>query len=158
MWGVIDTSVLRVARLGRGLADELTPAEMREVFSACRSAKEQVRLLSVAALEDVLSAEPENAASSWTLVSALYDPADEVLMRALQIVERGALEANPDASEIAVAAIVSAYRTGGSKVRRFSISAAAALGDHHPELVRLVASATSDASWEVRIAAKSKGG
>jgi len=150
MWGVIDTSVLRAARLW-SVADELTDSELLELEAGCRSAQRQVRLVAVAAVADALRSGARSSAA-WTLVSALYDPDDEVLSRALAEVRRGTLDAEPEALTVSLAALVSAYRTGRNTVRRAAIAAAWQLRDR-PEASRLVDSATRDRSWEVRYAA-----
>lgn len=148
MWGIVDKAVLHAGRLNV-LADELTDEELRDVLSNCRSARQEVRLISVATVEEVLEHDRHNAGATWALVSALYDPSDEVLSRALQAIARGAVSST-DAIEVVVGAVTLAYRTGRNQVRRSAVSAALALASEHSAAAELVAHARHDSSWEVR--------
>lgn len=148
MWGIVDKDVLHAARLNV-LADELTDEELRDVLTGCRAARQEVRLISVATIEEVLHHQASNAAATWTLVSALYDPSDEVLSRALQAIARGAVRTS-DATEVVVAAVAQAFRTGRNQVRRSAVTAALTLVSEHSTAAELVASARHDPSWEVR--------
>jgi hypothetical protein len=154
MWGVIDTTILRAARLWT-VADDLTVDEVREIMAACRSSRRETRLVAIFAIADVLKAQPKHASAAWTLVSALYDPEDEVVERALAGVRARALSQVEDAMEVAVAAVIAAYRTGRNRVRRAAIQTAYEL-QAYPELSRLVSEAERDPSWEVRFAARGR--
>ena len=149
IWGAIDTGVLRVTRLAV-LANALTHDEELEVVAACRSSKQEVRVVAVLAIADLLKARHSSTAA-WALVGVLYDPTDDVMERGLQAVGQGALGEHPDAAEVATAAVVSAYRTGRPAVRTASVHAAARLAD--PAARRLVRTASGDRSWLVRRAA-----
>jgi hypothetical protein len=149
VWGKIDTGAIRVARL-YVLADDLTGEEKAEVLSGCRSRELQVRLISVAALESILTAIPLDPAASWTLLSALYDPSDDVLTRALEVLARGSDQLQVEARLAAGPAVVAAYRAGRHQVRRAAVGAAAVLQNESPEAALLVATAVNDPSWEIR--------
>lgn len=150
IWGVIDTTVLRAARLW-AYADELTRAELGEIVAACRSPKQETRIIALATIEDYLRAKPKNATAAWALVGALYDPSDDVLTRALEIVGRGALKPHPDAAATGLTGVISAYRTGRNRVRVTAVWAARAF-DKKPEARALIDAARADPSWEVRYA------
>ena len=150
MWGVIDTGVLRVLRL-YAVADELTHDETLELAAACRAPKREVRRVAVAAAADGLDAEPSSVLG-WALVATLYDPADDIVEIGLAVIHNGALDELADVAEVAVAAVVSAFRTGRKSVRRFAVLAASRLAAY-PGAEHLVRAAVEDPSWLVRRAA-----
>jgi hypothetical protein len=150
MWGTIDTGVLRVLRL-YAVADALTHDETLELAAACRAPKREVRRVAVAAVADALDVEPSSVLG-WALVATLYDPADDIIETGLAVVHNGALDKIADVAEVAVAAVVSAFRTGHKSVRRFAVLAAARLAAY-PGAEHLVRAAVDDPSWLVRQAA-----
>ena len=150
LWGTIDTTVLRVLRLAV-LADDLSSEEVLEVAAACRAPKREVRVVAIIATADALAATPRTSLA-WGLLATLYDPADDIVERGLIAVTNGALDHTADVGEVAVAALVSAFRLGRKSVRRWAVRAASRLA-RYPAAELLIRSATEDSSWLVRRAA-----
>lgn len=150
-FGTVQVGALRAAQL-YALGESVSSEEESEVFAGCRASSEQVRLLSVAALEAVLSARPSDPGASWSLLSALYDPSDDVLARALDVLTRTVEAVDLRARSTALNAVVSAYRRGRHVVRLSSVQASRALEAFAPseQMQRLLAAAATDPSWEVR--------
>lgn len=151
-WGPIDTGAVRAARL-LALADDLKDTELDELLAGARSSAEQVRLISIAALEDVLESHASNTAAAWTLISALYDPSDEILISAASAIARGALRSQSEARSVAITALIAAYRNGRESVRYAAVSAAWILREQYSGATELVRTASADQSWVVRRAA-----
>lgn len=148
----LEPTALRAAQLF-ALGPTLTGAEQTEVLVACRARTEQTRLFAVAALETILSSDEGHPGAAWTLLSAAYDPADSVLVRALGVLGRHPTRVEPMVTPAYIAAVVSAYRTGKHDVRRAAILAARALAgaaaDPGP-IEAVLDEASTDQSWEIR--------
>ena len=150
-FGTVQAGALRAAQL-YALGESLSSEEESEVFAGCRATSEQIRLLSVATLEAILSAHPSDPGTSWSLLSALYDPSDEVLARGLNVLTRKVDAIEQRARSTALNAVASAYRRGRHIVRLSSVQAARALESLAPneQMRRLLDAAATDPSWEVR--------
>jgi hypothetical protein len=93
---------------------------------------------------------------AWALVSALYDPSDDVLARALEAVGRDRLDSQPDAGNAALTGVIAAFRVGRRRVRVVSVWAARAF-ESQSGAHALLEAAEADASWEVRYAVQVSG-
>jgi hypothetical protein len=150
-FGTVQVGALRAAQL-YALGESVSSEQESEVFGGCRAPSEQVRLLSVAALEAILSARASDPGASWSLLSALYDPSDDVLSRGLDVLTRKVDAVELRARRAALNAVASAYLRGRHIVRLSSVQAARALEALAPneQMRRLLEAAATDPSWEVR--------
>jgi hypothetical protein len=148
----LEPTALRAAQLF-ALGDTLSRDEQTEVLVGCRAPSEQTRLFAVAALESILSSDEGHPGAAWTLLSAAYDPADSVLVRALDILGRSPTRVDPAVASAYLAAVANAYQTGKHDVRRAAVVAARALADASGDagaIERVLREAGTDQSWEIR--------
>lgn len=140
----ISTSLLRAAQL-RVFAPWLNEDDVTWLATCARGTDAQSRLLAVAALGDLGNVEMSTV--EWSLVSGLFDPSDEVVIRAIGAFAH-ATGASRDAMAVARARLKELYRSAGRLVRRQVVATAKKRSDL--ELSAIVTAARDDRAWIVR--------
>ncbi len=140
----ISASLLRAAQL-RVCAPTLQAEEVAWLATRARDTDAKTRLVAIAALGDLC--EDPTPTVEWSLVSGLFDPSDDVVVRAVGAFAHLSAS-SPDAVAVARSRLNELYHTGGSRVRRRVVAVVKAqdwlnFGD-------LLADAREDRSWTVR--------
>lgn len=153
VFGAVTHDLLRVARL-RALAFVATEPERAELIVACRDTDARVRQTALAACGELLSVETDEAIEA-AVVSALFDPSEEIVRVGLSLLQRRPFQ-GLGAREVARRRLVAIFEVSGREVRRQIVQAARVLLSVDPDqrdLAALVLTARGDRSWLVRDAA-----
>ncbi len=140
----ISPTLLRAAQL-RVYAHSLTDADVTWLATCARGSDVQSRLVAIAALGDIDS--DVTPTVEWSLVSGLFDPADEVVVRAVAALTDKAT-ASADVAVVVQSRLSDLYQNGSRKVRRQIVRAAA---NHHQLAAEdILTAARRDRAWSVR--------
>lgn len=139
----LSTTLLRAAQL-RVYADDLDDDDIGWLSVQSRGADTQTRLVAVTALGEIGRAGTPTV--DWSIVSGLFDPADEVASRAVFAIQQRGVSG--DARVVAHRRLEDLYNVGSRAIRRAVVSAAR----NSPELglTAIVDRAKSDRAWSVR--------
>jgi hypothetical protein len=140
----ISPTLLRAAQL-RVYVHSLTDTEVTWLATCARGSDVQSRLVAVAALGDIGS--DATPTVEWSLVSGLFDPADEVVVRAVAALTDKAT-ASADVAAVVQARLSDLYQNGSRMVRRQIVRAAA--NHHQLAAEEILTAARRDRAWSVR--------
>ncbi len=141
--------VLRADQL-RVLAPDLEPSDVEWLAIQCRGSDPRVRLIAMVTFGGLTETAP--ATVDWSLVGGLFDPDDDVVIRAVASVGRRGITADFGARPVARRRLIDLATAASSAVRREVVVTA----KHRVELELsdIVSSANSDAAWTVRCEAE----
>jgi hypothetical protein len=139
----LSATLLRASQL-RVYADNLDDDDIGWLAVQSRGADTQTRLVAVTALGEIGRAGTPTV--DWSIVSGLFDPADEVASRAVFALQQQGVSG--DARVVAHRRLEDLYNAGSRAIRRTVVSAA----QNSPELglTAIVDRAKSDRAWSVR--------
>jgi hypothetical protein len=140
----VSGTLIRAAQL-RVYAHRLDNDEVTWLATCARGSDVQSRLVAVAALGEVGNI--ATATVEWSLVSGLFDPADEVVVRAVAALASRA-KSSSDVMAVVRVRVRDLYRSGSRMVRREVVRAARNSRDL--EAGDIVASGRNDRAWTVR--------
>jgi hypothetical protein len=140
----ISTSLLRAAML-RVCAPALDEHDVTWLATCARGTNAQSRLVAIAALSELGNVAPP--AVEWSLVSALFDPSDEVVSYAVGAFAR-AIGASQEATAVARSRLKELYESAGHLVRQQVVLTATKRPDL--DLGEIIAAARNDRAWSVR--------
>ncbi len=139
----LSTTLLRAAQL-RVYADDLKDDDIGWLAVQSRGADTQTRLVAVTALGEI--GRSGTPTVDWSLVSGLFDPADEVASRAVFAIQQQGISG--DARVVAHQRLEDLYNAGSRAIRRTVVRAARSSPDLGLKV--LVDRAMSDRAWSVR--------
>lgn len=140
----ISLALIRAAQL-RVYAHELNDEEVTWLATCARGSDVQGRLVAVVALGEVGSVATSTV--EWSLVSGLFDPADEVVVRAVSALASRP-ELGADVMAVVRVRLRDLFRNGRRVVRRDVVRAVRNSRDL--EAGDIVTSARNDRAWTVR--------
>lgn len=139
----LSTTLLHAAQL-RVYADNLDDDDIGWLAVQSRGADTQTRLVAIAALGETGRA--GNPTVDWSIVSGLFDPADEVASRAVLAIKQQGIPG--DARVVAHRRLEDLYEVGSRAMRRLVV--ATARDNQELELTAIVDHARRDRAWSVR--------
>jgi hypothetical protein len=138
-----SAELLRAAQL-RVYANELSDDDIGWLAVESRGGDPQARLVAITTLGE--TGRVGSPTVDWSLVGGLFDPADDVVIRAVVATERHGIAG--DAQAVARRRLVNLYKGGSRRVRLQVVNTARS--NPTLELSEILLAARSDRAWSIR--------